>query len=172
MQFQQTLVTKETTKIWYYLWIMIQLTQINNNYLSTILTLSYPWITTLHLFYFTTIHRNVSLFSQDRSWLLTELLYHVLRVDYYFCLATKINVLQLKYSHLWHSGVYACFCGDSPTWRTCHNLPAWVHGLWHKPNWRQIHVPGNWHPAVQGRGATPEGIAYWQMLHYYYNQPP
>ena len=35
-------------------------------------------------------------FSQDRSWQLTNLLYHVLRVDYYFRLATKIFLLQLK----------------------------------------------------------------------------
>ena len=60
------------------------------------LTLSYPWGTTLHIFHFIKIHRNASLFSQDRSWQLTNLLYHVLRVNYHFCLATKIFLLQLK----------------------------------------------------------------------------
>ena len=60
------------------------------------LALSYPWGTTLHIFYFIAIHRNASHFSQDRSWQLANLLYHVLRVDYYFCLATEIFLLQLK----------------------------------------------------------------------------
>ena len=60
------------------------------------LALSYPWDTTLHIFYFTTMHRNALLFNQDRSWQLANLLYHVLRVDYYFCLATKIFLLQPK----------------------------------------------------------------------------
>ena len=39
-------------------------------------------------------------FSQDGSWLLTNLLYHVLRVNSHYCLAIKINLLQLKITHI------------------------------------------------------------------------
>ena len=64
------------------------------------LTMSYPQGTTLHNFHFITIHRNASLFSQDGSWQLTNLLYHVLRVNYHFHLAIKIDLLQLKNTHI------------------------------------------------------------------------
>ena len=64
------------------------------------LTMSYPWGTTLHNFHSTTIHRNASLFSQDGSWQLINLLCHVLRVNSHFHLAIKINLLQLKNTHI------------------------------------------------------------------------
>ena len=76
--------------------------------------LSYPWGTTLHIFYFTAVHRKTSFFGWDRSWQLTDLLYHALRVDYYFCLTTKITLLQLKYSHLRHLVFYMHFPGTPP----------------------------------------------------------
>ena len=90
------MITKETTKIGYNLRIWYnwhKTTTVNH---QPCLTLSYPQGTTLHIFYFITICKNASPFSQDRSWQLTNLLYHVLRVDYYFCIATKIFLLQLK----------------------------------------------------------------------------
>ena len=79
------------------------------------LTMSYPWGTTLHNFYFTTIHRNASLFSWDGSWQLINLLYHVSRVNYHLHLAIKINSLQLKNAHISNILVLACiFLGTPP----------------------------------------------------------
>ena len=40
------------------------------------------------------------LFSPGKSQQLTNLLYHVLRVNNHFCLAIKINLLQLKNTHI------------------------------------------------------------------------
>ena len=33
-----------------------------------------------------------------------------------------------------------------------------------------VHLPGNCHPAIPGRGAGLEGTAYWQMLYHYNSQ--
>ena len=58
------------------------------------------WGTTLHNFHFITIHRNVSLFSQDGSWQHTNLLHHASGANHHFCLAIKINLLQLNNTHI------------------------------------------------------------------------
>ena len=115
------MISKENKETLLYLKLIIQQSNITtpDSQLST--RLGHPQGTTLHIFHFITIHRNASLFSQDRSWQLTSLLYHVLRVDYHFHLPIKFNLLQLKYSHLQHSGVYVCFSGDSPM--------CWHHSL-------------------------------------------
>ena len=93
------------------------------------LTMSYPWGTNLHNFHFTTIHRNVSLFSQDGSWQLTNLLYHVSRVNSQFHVAIKINLLQLKYTHMSDILVLVCiFLGTPP----CTDIIASFWGMWVK----------------------------------------
>ena len=53
-----------------------------------------------------------------------------------------------------------------------HNLPAQVPGQWHKPNWRQIHLPGDQHPTTHGERARLEGITPWQILCHHYIQAP
>ena len=58
------------------------------------------------------------------------------------------------------------------TWGPCNNLPSQVPGQWHKPNWRQICLPGDQHPATHGKKARLEDIAPGQMLCYHYIQPP
>ena len=63
-------------------------------------TMSYPQGTTLDNFHLTTIHKNMSLSSLDESWLLTNLLYHVLEVNNHFHSTIKINLLQLKNTHI------------------------------------------------------------------------
>ena len=53
-------------------------------------------------------HKNASLFHLDESWQLTNLLYHVSRVDYHFHLAIKIDWLQLKNTHIYNILFLAC----------------------------------------------------------------
>ena len=69
-------------------------------------------------------------FSLDESLSLTNLLYHVLGVNNHFCLAIKINLLQLKkYSHLWHLGsLCALFWGTPP----CTDVIASFWDMWVK----------------------------------------
>ena len=63
-------------------------------------TMHHPWGATLHMFHSIIIHRNALLFSQDGSWHLTNLLYHVFRVNSHFHLDIKIKLLQLKNTHI------------------------------------------------------------------------
>ena len=78
------------------------------------LTMSYLQGMTLHNFHITTIHINASLFSWDESWQLTNLLYHVLRVNYHLHLAIKINLLQLKNTHISDILVLVCILLGTP----------------------------------------------------------
>ena len=67
--------------------------------------------------------------SQDRSWQLTNLFYHVLRVNYHFHLAIKINLLQLKNTHISDILVLACiFLGTPP----CADIVASFQCMWVK----------------------------------------
>ena len=94
------------------------------------------------------------------------------------CLKEGLIWLLVEESASWEfasSSFQACSClpgGVEWMWGIHFNLPAQVPGQQHKPNWRQIHLLGNWHPATHSRGAGSEGIAHWQTLHYHYNQPP
>ena len=64
---------------------------------------------------FTTVHKNTPFLGQGRSWHLANLLYHVLRVSYYSCLARKIILYCSKNTHISDIfQVYALFLGDSP----------------------------------------------------------
>ena len=93
-------------------------------------TMSYPWGTTSGNFHLPTIHKNTLLFSLDKSLSLTNLLYHVLGVNNHFCLAIKINLLQLKkYSHLWQlRSLCALFWGTPP----CADVIASFWDMWVK----------------------------------------
>ena len=93
------------------------------------LTMSYLWGTTLHNFHSITIHKNTSLFSQNRSWQLTNLLYHVLRVNSHFPLAIKIKLLQLKNTHI--SDILAVMCAFLGT-PPCADITASFWSMWVK----------------------------------------
>ena len=84
--------------------------------------MSYPWGSASDNFHLATIHKDTSLFSPGESWLLINLLYHVLGANNHFHLSIKINLLQQKNTHISDILCFACaFLGDSPTcW--CHSL--------------------------------------------------
>ena len=95
--------------------------------------LSYPWGTTVHILYFATVHENIPFFSQDRSWHLTNLLYHVLRVS--VIAAKNTDISDILYDSLFSANqgkpLHLSFYLD--TWQdtknpfvimTCLNMPA------------------------------------------------
>ena len=98
--------------------------------------LSYAQGTTLHILYFTTVHKNTAFLGQGRSWHLTNLLYHFLRVSYYSRLAKKNNFIAAKNTHISDIlMVLWAFPGDSPT--------CWHHSLiwaYTSENSRCLHV--------------------------------
>ena len=97
--------------------------------------LSYPPGTTLHILYFTSVHKNTPFLGQDRSWHLDNLLYHVLRVSYYSHLA-KNHFIAAKNIHISNILLVSCaFTGDSPM--------CWCHSLvlaYMSENSRHLHV--------------------------------
>ena len=104
------------------------------------LTMSYPQGTTLHNFHSITLHRSTSLFSQDGSWQLTNLLYHVLRDSSYFHLIIKINLLQLKNTPISDILALTCaFLGTPP----CTDITASFSHMWVKTRdvqkWQELH---------------------------------
>ena len=62
--------------------------------------MSYPWGTTSDNFHLTTSHKDTSLFSPGGSWLLTNLLYHILGVNNHSYISIKFNLLQLRNTHI------------------------------------------------------------------------
>ena len=104
------------------------------------LTMSHPWGTTLHNFHFITIHRDTSLFSQDGSWQLTNLLYHVSKVNCDFHLAITINLLQLKNTHISDILVLTCTFLGTPL---CTDITASFSHMWVKTHniqkWQELH---------------------------------
>ena len=107
MQFQQTMVTKETIKTlhhpkWY------NYHKATTKKCQSCWRMSYPQGTTSNNFHFGTIEKNTLLFSPDKSWQLANLLYHVLRLNKHFHLAIKINLLQLRNTHIFDILSKAC----------------------------------------------------------------
>ena len=102
--------------------------------------LSYPWGTTLHILYFTTVQENTPFFGQGRSWHLTNLLYHVLRVSCYSCLAKKSHFIAAKNTHI--SNILYNLHGfpvDSPMcW--CHSL-IWTYASGDSRHPHMIYYP-------------------------------
>ena len=99
-------------------------------------TMSYPRGTTLDNFHIT-IHKNTSLLSLGKSWLLTNLVYHVLEVNNRFHSTIKINSLQLKNTHISDILSKVCiFLGTPP----CTDITASFWGMWPK-----THISQNKH---------------------------
>ena len=62
--------------------------------------MSYQRGTTSNNFHLTTTYKSMSLFSPGKSWLLINLLYHVLGTNNHFPLSIKFDLLQLRNTHI------------------------------------------------------------------------